>query len=613
MTPLRVGQQSVLEYLEQDIENIGMRFFNLVEQNYRIGLAANLLGQLSALVVADIAGRRTDKLRGRVLLHVFGHIDAYHRVLVAEHHVGERLRELGLADAGRSEEDKRSHRTLRVFESNAPAAYRLSDRRDSLVLTDNPLLQYRSEIQHLRALLVSELLYRYTCPRGHYVSDVVRADRQRFGRLGRLPLIFLGFAVLGQLLLLVAQCGGALEVLRFYSFLLVGADSFNPILGVAQVRRGSLRRDTLLRRGFIDKVNRFIRQIAVVYIPLRQRNRGVDCLVCDFDLVVRFISVAQTDEYLHRFVSGRFADHYRLKTAFERRVLFNVRTVFVDCRRADHLYLTAGERRLQYVRGVDRALGGSRADYSVYFIDKQDYPRILSDFSHDRLHTLLEFAAVFCAGDHRRYIKRDYSPTYQRFGYASLGDALGESLYNRGLSDARLADEAGIVFGSAREYLYYAFGFSLSTNDRIELAVARHSGQVATVLRERGGVLERAGRLVRRLAAKLHRVFRLAAVSVDVAEEVGDIGDDVGSRHAELAEYHDGDAVRLGRDRVQEMLGADIALTEARRLVRGVFDYPLRARRHIARSDACALTAADAAADRVARDLKAHSPSVEQF
>ena len=54
---LRVGQNTVLKNLKQHIENIGMSLFNLVKQNNRVGSAANLFGELTALVIADISRR----------------------------------------------------------------------------------------------------------------------------------------------------------------------------------------------------------------------------------------------------------------------------------------------------------------------------------------------------------------------------------------------------------------------------------------------------------------------------------------------------------------------------------------------------------------------------
>src|SRR2546427_6016553 len=47
----------------------------------------------SALVVADVAGRRADHPCHGVLLHVLRHVEAHHRALVVEQELGERSEE----------------------------------------------------------------------------------------------------------------------------------------------------------------------------------------------------------------------------------------------------------------------------------------------------------------------------------------------------------------------------------------------------------------------------------------------------------------------------------------------------------------------------------------
>ena len=110
---LAVGQAAVVEHLQQDVEDLGVRLLDLVEQDDAVRAAAHRLRQLAALVVADVAGRRADEARHRVPLLVLAHVDAHHRVLVVEHELGERARELRLADAGRAEEDERPDRPVR--------------------------------------------------------------------------------------------------------------------------------------------------------------------------------------------------------------------------------------------------------------------------------------------------------------------------------------------------------------------------------------------------------------------------------------------------------------------------------------------------------------------
>ena len=125
---LAVGQAAVVEDLQERVEDVGVGLLDLVEQHDRVGAAADRLGQLAALVVADVAGRRADQARDGVPLHVLGHVDADHRVLGVEEELGERAGELGLADAGRAEEEERADRAVGVRQAGARAADRASRR-----------------------------------------------------------------------------------------------------------------------------------------------------------------------------------------------------------------------------------------------------------------------------------------------------------------------------------------------------------------------------------------------------------------------------------------------------------------------------------------------------
>ncbi len=126
---LAVGQAAVVHHLQQHVEDVGVRLLDLVEQHDRVRAAPHGLGQLAALLVADVAGRRADEPRHRVLLHVLGHVDADHRLLGVEHELGERPGQLGLADAGRAEEQERADRAVRVLKAGARAPQRVRDRR----------------------------------------------------------------------------------------------------------------------------------------------------------------------------------------------------------------------------------------------------------------------------------------------------------------------------------------------------------------------------------------------------------------------------------------------------------------------------------------------------
>jgi hypothetical protein len=74
----------LLQHLQQDVEHVRVRLLDLVEQDDRVGPAADLLGEKPALLVAHVSRRRSDQTGHVVLLHEVGHVDPDQGVLVAE-------------------------------------------------------------------------------------------------------------------------------------------------------------------------------------------------------------------------------------------------------------------------------------------------------------------------------------------------------------------------------------------------------------------------------------------------------------------------------------------------------------------------------------------------
>src|ERR1044072_928061 len=62
---LRVGQSPVVENLQEYVENVRVRLLYLVEEDDAVGASADCLGQLPALLVADVSRRRAYHARDR--------------------------------------------------------------------------------------------------------------------------------------------------------------------------------------------------------------------------------------------------------------------------------------------------------------------------------------------------------------------------------------------------------------------------------------------------------------------------------------------------------------------------------------------------------------------
>ncbi len=123
-----IGQLAVVHHLQQDVEEVRMRLFDLVEQQHAVRMLVDRVGEQAALVEADIARRRADQPRDRVALHVFGHVEADQLEPEAG---GELARGLGLADAGRAREQVAADRLLRIAQARARELDRRRERRRS--------------------------------------------------------------------------------------------------------------------------------------------------------------------------------------------------------------------------------------------------------------------------------------------------------------------------------------------------------------------------------------------------------------------------------------------------------------------------------------------------
>ena len=76
LRPLLSVSVRVVHHLQQDVEDVRVRLLDLVEQHDAVRVLVDRVGELAALIEADVARRRADQPRHRVLLHVLGHVEA---------------------------------------------------------------------------------------------------------------------------------------------------------------------------------------------------------------------------------------------------------------------------------------------------------------------------------------------------------------------------------------------------------------------------------------------------------------------------------------------------------------------------------------------------------
>src|SRR5712691_7412713 len=433
---LRIGETAVVENLQQDVEDVRVRFLEFVEQDHRIGPAPDRLRQLAALFIPDVARRRTDQPCDRVLLHVLRHVDPHERPLIIEQELGERFRGLGFPDARRAQEDERAGGAMRILESRARAPHGIGDGRERFLLPDDAPAQLLLELEQPRLLRLEHLGDRNARPLGHDIGDVLRvhlflqvlpllldlcqpllelldllfdggkppiADLRRFleiaaarRQLGlRTQLLELGLLrldLLDRVLLRLPLCLHRVRFLAQPRQLLL--DLVAPLLGrlvlllferrqldlelhdlaldLVDLLRQRIDRDAQPRGGLVDQVDRLVRQEPVRDVPVRQRRRRDERVVGDADTVVDFVPLLEAAQDRDRVFDRWLAHEHRLEAPLECRILFDVLAVLVERGRADDVQLAACQRRLQHVGGIHRAFRLAGADEGMQLVDEYD-------------------------------------------------------------------------------------------------------------------------------------------------------------------------------------------------------------------------------------------------
>ncbi len=437
---LAIGQAAVVEDLEQDVEHVRMGFLDLVQQDDLVRPAADGLGQLAALLVADVARRRPDEPADGELLHVLAHVDPDHGAVVIEQEPGQGPGQLGLAHPGRAEEQERADRAIRVAQARPGPPDGIGHGFDRLVLADDPFVQALLHVDELGRLALEQLRHRHAGPGGHDLGNIVgvdlllehparpieRGDRRLLGpealleldqgavlelgcpavvglpldlldlRLEGLELglrgpdrpdrILLGLPALlhpagalldlAQLALEDLEAGLRGVVLLLAQGLPLDLELDRPALELVELDRHRVDLHPEPAGRLVDEVDRLVRQEPVGDIAVGHRGRRDEGRIGDPDPVVDLVALAQAAQDRDRLLDAGLVHDDRLEATLEGGVLLDVLAVLVESRRPDRVQLAPGEHRLEQVAGVHRAFGRARPDDRVELVDEEDDPAL---------------------------------------------------------------------------------------------------------------------------------------------------------------------------------------------------------------------------------------------
>ena len=170
-----VGEAALVEDAEEALEHVAVRLFDLVEEDHLIGTAAHRLGELTAGVVTDVAGRRANEARDGMRLGILREIETRHRVGGVEEALGDGLGRLGLADAGRSQQEERADRSPRA-EARSIATKHVRDALERVGVTDDAVAEQLLEAEQALGVALEQSLLGNASELAHHLGDMLALD-----------------------------------------------------------------------------------------------------------------------------------------------------------------------------------------------------------------------------------------------------------------------------------------------------------------------------------------------------------------------------------------------------------------------------------------------------
>ena len=367
---------------------------------------------------------------------------------------------------------------------------------------------------------------------------------ERLAELGELGLDRVEPLLRGLVLLLLQRLALDLELL-------------DAALDLVDLGRHRVDLDLQPRGGLVDQVDRLVGQEAVGDVALGERRGGDDRRVGDADAVVDLVALLEPaqdrDRVLDRRARRRRPAGSGARAPRPSRCACGTRRAWSRRRTRSSPRASIGFSRLAASTAPSAAPAPTIVCSSS--MKRTIRPVGVLDLLEHGLEALLELAAVLGAGEQRADVERDHAAVAQRLGDVAGDDALGEALDDRGLADAGLADQDGVVLGAAREHLDHAADLLVAADHRVELAALGLGGQVAAELLER---LE--------LSSGLGEVTRCGPA---------DLGDRLDQRRRGRGAASATPGVLVGEGE-QEVLGRDVLVAERGHLLLGALERPRR-------------------------------------
>ena len=118
------------------------------------------------------------------------------------------------------------------------------------------------------------------------------------------------------------------------------------------------------------------------------------------------------------------------------------------------------------------------------FINEDDHILVLLQLGHHGFEALLKLSTILGSGDNACHIEGHHSLIFEQLGDFLLNNLLGQTLNDRSLTNARLANQHRIIFFATAKNLDQALNFRITPNDGVQLSFTGKLSEIATKMIE---------------------------------------------------------------------------------------------------------------------------------
>ena len=497
-------------------------------------MTAYRFSQLTSFIITNITRRRTNQTGHGVFFHIFAHIDTHHIAFIVKEYFRQSFCQLSFTYTGGAKEDETTNRTIGVFNASAGTDNCFTYSLNSFVLPNYTLVQDFFQVYQFFTFATAKTGNGDTCPSADNFGNVffinfffqenvvitlfvfhgkvcqffLQRRQATVFQFSQLVQIVIAFSLLHFLfngvnfffhfthtgdgsLLSVPTCYQFVISLtqfrklffnfrkasfRLFVFFLAQSLGFNLQLQNAtfafvKFRRQTVNFSTQSCGSFVNKVDGFVRQEAVIDVPVGKHCRRNKSRIFNAHAVMHFVTFTQATQNGNGVFYAWLFYQNGLEATLQGAVLFNVLTIFVQGSCANATQFATCKHRLQNIACVHATFCSACTNDGVKFVNEHnDLTSAVSNCFENFFQAFFKFATELSTCYEGSQIQSIQGFILQVFRHVTSYNASCQTFCDSSLANAGFTDEYGVILFTTAQNFDNTTNFFVTADNRVQLA-----------------------------------------------------------------------------------------------------------------------------------------------